>query len=618
MTKNALKAQASIKSLEAQLRSLSKAAATAKGGDALKKFNVGDQLKIAKAAANAQGQSAARQAAAQAKTARAAKAEASRIANFRQSQADSGIGHMLSGAGGAAVATAAAAAVAAAAIAAAVAVGKIAIAFSEAAIAAAVFQQRSIQALELLIGSGGVAVTQFNDLRHEAQALGLDVLDTQKSFQKLLASQFEIGKAREIIRMGADLQAIGATGEEVSRVLLAMTQIKAKGRLQAQEMLQLQEAGVSAELVYKALGERLGKTKDELKQLQEKGKIGGTDAIESIIEAVRHKTGAENTGDAGKKFANNTLAGMKGQFDAGIQNIFIDIGNAIEPTLVPLAQKIVDLFESIVNDPDVQAFGTHLLREFQYFEAWVSENWPEIKSTIIGGLEGIMTVVRLTVDAIDVLAGQWEEWRLVGIGLGLMLGLVALAVSLFVGGAMIAIGVILGVVGALAYAAGWIYENFTKIPGIIGGVFADAGMWLWNAGKAIVQGLIDGVMSMFGALATTSSELAGQASGPFVAEMAIQSPSKLFEEYGVYTVQGYIEGVAANENAVAGVTADMAGAAVRGVESTPDDAADSGATGSGGGITLYVDKVMANSEAEGRNAMRGMYSELEKILAEVA
>lgn len=634
ITRNALKAQASIKSLEAQLQSLNRAAATARGGDAFKRFNIGNQLKaardqanVAKSAGVAQAKAVAKAQAYQARVTAAANAKqitdqartAKALASHRQFKADNGLGGSLSSAMPISGATAVAAGLAvltAGAIAAVAAVVKLGVAFSEAAIEGARFGQRSVQALTLLIGDAGTAIVQFNDLRREAASLGLDVEGTEKSFQKLLAAQFDISKAREFIRMGSDLQAIGATADDVSGALLAITQIKSKGKLQAEEMLQLQERGISAELVYNELTKTLGKTRDELAKMQKAGEIRAPEALEAILGAVRHKTGVQKTGDAGKAFAANTLDGMKGKFEGGIKNLFIDIGATIEQHIVPIAQKVVELFDEIINDPNVQAFGHYLLNEFIYFQGWLDANWPEIKETIKGGLYAVMDAIRLTVDAIDVSMGYWEQFKYVIYGVGGAFAIMSLMGFMVVGMVFLLIGIVVGLLAILAYAVVWLVENFTKIPLIIYEALRGAATWAYQGGSNIVQGLIDGIMAKWETLKTTVQQLASAVTDPFAAAMGMHSPSKVFEQYGIYTVQGYVQGIEANDNKITGASADMAGRAMSGMGNVGDDAETQGTAASRGrgDITVHIDQIVASTEEGGRAAARGLYSELVELL----
>lgn len=76
-------------------------------------------------------------------------------------------------------------------------------------------------------------------------------------------------------------------------------------------------------------------------------------------------------------------------------------------------------------------------------------------------------------------------------------------------------------------------------PQQIIGFFAGAGQWLWDAGKNVVQGLMDGVSSLAGSIGQFFLDLLpGWIVGPFKAALGINSPSRVFREYGRNIVQG--------------------------------------------------------------------------------
>lgn len=340
------------------------------------------------------------------------------------------------------------AAVGAAALAAAAGVAYLGVQFTKASIEGAQFAQNSKLALTLLTGSADVGAQQFNSLRKEAAGLGLDVERTQLSFQKLLAAQFSIGKSRELIRMGADLQAIGAKADDVEGVLLAITQIKSKGKLQAEEMLQLQERGISSELVYGALSKRMGKSKDQLMAMQKKGKLGGPEVIESILEAVRYKTGVQKTGDAGKKFATTTMTGMANSMRGDAKNFFIDVGEAMTPGLTRLLSVVQRGISTIADSPKFAQLGQFMLAKFETFVSWVEINWPYISLLLTTGLDGFRASLEIAFDMVDVSTMKGKIFAGVMGILALTLGLVAVAGFLL----MLPLYALIAIIGLVAYA----------------------------------------------------------------------------------------------------------------------------------------------------------------------
>jgi tape measure domain-containing protein len=405
------------------------------------------------------------------KLAETQKKEAKRVADFKLSMAqqkldkqgglvDFGTGALGMGAG----------VLAAGALAAAAAVGYLAYQFGKASVEAAAFGERSRLALTLLTGNASVASAEFDNVRREAQLLGLDVFDTQAGFQKLLAAQFEIGKARELLRMSADLQAIGASAEHTKRAIVAISQIKNTGYLQGDELNQLREAGVSTELVYEALGKRLGKTTQQIISMQEKRQLGSNDVIESILEAVRKKTGSATTGDAGKAFAASTLTGMVGVFRARIQNAFVDIGDAILPGLQRLMKLASSFVDKVAADPKLAALGNFMLDRFDNFVLWAEANWPQLSETFSSGLHLMSDAIVLSVELLDTATVKGKLFAGVMGLLALTLGIVALAGFVL----MLPLYLLIAVIGLVAYgiykAVMWVVDAISSLASLVPGV----------------------------------------------------------------------------------------------------------------------------------------------------
>ncbi|QCG76881.1 tape measure protein [Mycobacterium phage XianYue] len=78
-----------------------------------------------------------------------------------------------------------------------------------------------------------------------------------------------------------------------------------------------------------------------------------------------------------------------------------------------------------------------------------------------------------------------------------------------------------------------------QLPGKIKGWFDDAGSWLIDAGKNVVMGLINGIGSMIGSAVSKAKELASSVKNAVTDFLGIHSPSKVFEQLGIFTGQGF-------------------------------------------------------------------------------
>lgn len=198
-----------------------------------------------------------------------------------------------------------------------------------------------------------------------AQRYGLGVESTAQSMRKLLAAQFSMGAAKDIVRMSADMKALGADAQEVESVIRAITQIKGKGKLQAEELVgQLGEAGISASLVYDELGKIMGKTSAEVQKLITAGKVDADTGILAIQNAVKAKLGIEQLGDAADA-ASQTLAGtwarLKSSFEAGFLKTSMDAIPALS-RLKPVIESVIDLLQGgkggAIGSAITEAIGT--------------------------------------------------------------------------------------------------------------------------------------------------------------------------------------------------------------------------------------------------------------------
>lgn len=254
----------------------------------------------------------------------------------------------------------------------AAAAGFLAAKITSATVAAIDFGQRSKTALTSILKDGALAGQQFNQVRNEAQRLGLDVTDTVDEFKMLANSGFKVPMARELVRMSADLQALTGSSESASFALRAISQIKMKGRLQAEEITgQLAEHGVSADEVYKVLGKTLGKTREEILKMQKAGDLSADVAIPAILQAVRNQLGVEQSGGFALKMNAGSVGGMFRTLKAQVQNAFISLGERVGPGITRAFQSIMAQIQAAVASPKMQAFGNAVVQLFDTISSMV-------------------------------------------------------------------------------------------------------------------------------------------------------------------------------------------------------------------------------------------------------
>ena len=167
--------------------------------------------------------------------------------------------------------------------------------------------ERTIAMLDQLTHHGRET---FDSVASMAANFGLDIDETAKSYANFLKLQFDDKQARKMIALGADLQALGNSADDVQGIFRAIGQIKSKGKLQAEELLQLAERGVSGSLIKDQIAKLMGIARDEVESAQQKGKVTADIGLEAIERALNVKLGQKTAGESGKKFVESTMVGM--------------------------------------------------------------------------------------------------------------------------------------------------------------------------------------------------------------------------------------------------------------------------------------------------------------------
>lgn len=143
--------------------------------------------------------------------------------------------------------------------------------------------------------------------------------------------------------------------------------------------------------------------------------------------------------------------------------------------------------------------------------------------------------------------------------------------------------------GAFSNIGHDIGQAFVDAKNTVIGFFSDAGTWLLDAGKNIIQGLINGIESMAGSVVKGVEHIGGGIIHSISTGFGLWSPSKLMHGFGVNIAQGLANGIAAGADAVS-LASDKMNAAVQGPAPIPlnvNPASRSGASMGNVNITIH-------------------------------
>lgn len=153
----------------------------------------------------------------------------------------------------------------------------------------------------------GRAQKMMDDLDTFAKETPFKTSNVISQSQKMLAMGWSSESLlKDMETIGNAASATGRGDEGLDRIVLALAQIKSKGKLSTEELNQLAEAGINAK-AYIAEGLGYGRSDEGLQQLAsdlQKGAIGGNAAVEMILEGMKEYDGMMKT------LANETASGI--------------------------------------------------------------------------------------------------------------------------------------------------------------------------------------------------------------------------------------------------------------------------------------------------------------------
>lgn len=184
---------------------------------------------------------------------------------------------------------------------------------------------RSEIAFGVMLGSGDKARAMLKDLQQFAATTPFEFPELIRAAQKMAAFGIAADKIVPTMRTVGDAVAgLGGSSDMFDRIIRAMGQMDAKGKVSAQEMNQFAEAGINA---WQAVANALGITVVEAMEQAKAGQISAATALTAIQADMVTKFGGMMTEQS--KTIQGTIANLKDT----IGFILTDIGQQLIETL---------------------------------------------------------------------------------------------------------------------------------------------------------------------------------------------------------------------------------------------------------------------------------------------
>lgn len=156
-----------------------------------------------------------------------------------------------------------------------------------------------------MLGSVKAGAAMMKQIQQFAIATPFSTSDVIQNTQMMMAYGFQ---AKDVIKdmkiIGDQAAATGKGSEGLQSIALALGQMQAHGKVDAQDMNQLTSVGVKG---WDYLAKAMGKTKAQVMDLSQNGKISSDFGVQAILNGMKEFDGMMD------KTANTTVSGLKSQ-----------------------------------------------------------------------------------------------------------------------------------------------------------------------------------------------------------------------------------------------------------------------------------------------------------------
>ena len=278
--------------------------------------------------------------------------------------------------------------------------------------------------------------------------------------------------------------------------------------------------------------------------------LGGADALKTLGQEAK---------DAGLIMSQDALDGLN-EFNDEIDKTKAQVGAAGMKMSATFGEILLPLLKSLAE-------------WLQTVAQWFSNLSPNVAKTILVVL-GIIAAIGPLLLLIGGMASGIAALMPIVAGLGTAFAVITGPIGLVIAiiAAVIAIGVALyknwdTVIAKVRQLGAFIKNAWSGIKNTITNAFDSIrNINLYEIGKNIIQGLINGVKNMAGNVSNAVKNVASNAVGSVKKFLGIRSPSKVFEQLGEYTGEGFAKGIEATKRSISQATQSISQAAQIGVD----------------------------------------------------
>lgn len=423
------------------------------------------------------------------------------------------------------------------------------------------FKEQTLFAYKYILGSSDKADMMFREADALAGVMGARTTMVAESMRELMGGGFSQTQSKDITAAIADVAALNPTAN-VGAISAQLAQMKGAGRVLAEDLKPLLNAGLNDDVFYQVLREMTGKSdQKDLKKLLEAGKVDADTGIAAIMETVNRMGGSKGLGSVAAARANETMGGQIDSAKAMFERLFMSISSGPASGAMGSLAKQVTAFLDPKGSSGQRILATLNAIASAATSVLASLSGGTLRSILDGLLAGFEAVWPISKAFFGgFMAGFQEAFGAVKVifaafnnGKGPTLDLVGIAKALGTAFAWVAVGIgaVVAIIGALSAGIGLVIVGIgTAIVDLVGWIGTTVGEVMdsmtghWgDIGLNIVKGIAVGMTGGIGEIIAAATSIGSAAVDALRTLLRIQSPSKVTAEIGGYTAEGFTMGV---------------------------------------------------------------------------
>lgn len=266
--------------------------------------------------------------------------------------------------------------------------------------------------------------------------------------------------------------------------------------------------------------------------------------------------------------------------------VLAQVATALNSALLPAFQALQPVIPSLV-----QAFGVLAQNVGQMLVTAIQQIAPLLPQlvqgfvTMVPAIASFMTAAQPVVGLLIAATGA-----VLGLAVAIV-GKVVGAINAMVGAVASVIAKVSEWVASVSDGVNQVTAYVTELPGKIKAALGNVGTLLFDAGRDLVQGFINGIGSMISGAVAKARELGSAVTGAVKSFLGIHSPSRVFTGLGENTGQGFIDGLENQKGAMVNTAKGL----VQGVEDEFSKLADPSEFGKKG-VDIGANFAKANAD----------------------